>query len=86
MGRLSEQSSTIGQIIATVEDLAAQSNLLAVNAAIEAAKQLGGEVQRRALQVATILEPLLIVGMGGVVLMIVLAVLLPIMQLNSFVK
>lgn len=38
MGRLSEQGSAIGQIIATVEDLAAQSNLLAVNAAIEAAK------------------------------------------------
>jgi methyl-accepting chemotaxis protein len=38
MMRLSEQSHTIGQIVATVEDLAAQSNLLAVNAAIEAAK------------------------------------------------
>ena len=38
MVKLSEQSHTIGQIIATVEDLAAQSNLLAVNAAIEAAK------------------------------------------------
>lgn len=38
MMRLSEQGHTIGQIIATVEDLAAQSNLLAVNAAIEAAK------------------------------------------------
>jgi methyl-accepting chemotaxis protein len=38
MVRLSEQSHTIGQIIATVDDLAAQSNLLAVNAAIEAAK------------------------------------------------
>ena len=38
MIRLSEQSQTIAQIIATVEDLAAQSNLLAVNAAIEAAK------------------------------------------------
>ena len=51
-----------------------------------AAKQLAGEVQRRALQMATILEPLLIVGMGAVVMMIVLAVLLPIIQLNSFVK
>jgi general secretion pathway protein F len=51
-----------------------------------AAKQLGGEVQRRALQMATILEPMLIVGMGGVVMLIVLAVLLPIIQLNSFVK
>ncbi|MEP6740255.1 MAG: type II secretion system inner membrane protein GspF [Caldimonas sp.] len=51
-----------------------------------AAKQLGAEVQRRALQMATILEPLLIVGMGAVVMMIVLAVLLPIIQLNSFIK
>ncbi|MDR7150085.1 methyl-accepting chemotaxis protein [Hydrogenophaga palleronii] len=38
MMRLSEQGQAIGQIIATVEDLATQSNLLAVNAAIEAAK------------------------------------------------
>jgi methyl-accepting chemotaxis protein len=38
MMRLSEQSQAIAQIIANVEDLAAQSNLLAVNAAIEAAK------------------------------------------------
>jgi methyl-accepting chemotaxis protein len=38
MMRLSEQSHAIGQIIAAVEDLAAQSNLLAVNAAMEAAK------------------------------------------------
>lgn len=38
MMRLSEQTQAVGQIIATVEDLAAQSNLLAVNAAIEAAK------------------------------------------------
>ena len=37
MVRLSEQSQAIGQIIATVEDLSVQSNLLAVNAAIEAA-------------------------------------------------
>ena len=36
--RLSEQSQSIGEIIATVNDLADQSNLLAVNAAIEAAK------------------------------------------------
>lgn len=36
--RLSEQSQAIGEIIATVNDLAEQSNLLAVNAGIEAAK------------------------------------------------
>lgn len=36
--KLGEQSHTIGDIIATVNDVAEQSNLLAVNAAIEAAK------------------------------------------------
>ena len=36
--RLSEQSQAIGEIITTVHDLAEQSNLLAVNAAIEANK------------------------------------------------
>jgi len=50
-----------------------------------AARQLGAEVQRRAMQMATILEPLLIVVMGGVVMLIVLAVLLPIIQLNTWV-
>src|SRR2546429_5481422 len=35
---LSAQSQAIGAIIASVDDLAAQSKLLAVNAAIEAAK------------------------------------------------
>ena len=51
-----------------------------------AAKQLSSEVQRRALHLATILEPLLILGMGVMVMLIVLAVLMPIMQLNQLVK
>jgi general secretion pathway protein F len=51
-----------------------------------AAHQLSTEVQRRALQLATILEPLLIVVMGLVVMLIVLAVLLPIIQLNQLVR
>lgn len=51
-----------------------------------AAKQLSAEVQRRAMALATILEPLLVVTMGVVVLVIVLAVLLPIIQINTWVK
>ena len=51
-----------------------------------AARQLGAEMQRRAMAAATLLEPLLIVAMGGVVMLIVLAVLLPIIQLNTWVK
>lgn len=51
-----------------------------------AASQLSTEVQRRAMHLATILEPLLIVAMGLIVMLIVLAVLMPIIQLNQFVK
>jgi general secretion pathway protein F len=51
-----------------------------------AAAQLSAEVQRRAMQLATVLEPLLIVTMGLVVMLIVLAVMLPIIQLNQWVR
>ncbi|MDR2155065.1 MAG: type II secretion system inner membrane protein GspF [Burkholderiaceae bacterium] len=51
-----------------------------------AATQISTEVQRRALHLATVLEPLLIVAMGVVVLLIVLAVMLPIIQLNQWVR
>ncbi|MGE5452900.1 MAG: type II secretion system inner membrane protein GspF [Acidobacteriota bacterium] len=51
-----------------------------------AANQLSTEVQRKALAIATILEPLLIVVMGLVVMLIVMSVMLPIMQMNTWVK
>lgn len=51
-----------------------------------AAQQQSSEVQRRAMALATLLEPLLIVLMGIVVMLIVLAVLMPIMALNQWVS
>jgi len=51
-----------------------------------AAAQLRNEVQRRSMQLATLLEPLLIVAMGVVVMLIVMAVMLPIIQLNQLVR
>jgi len=52
----------------------------------KASEQLAQEVQRRALQLATILEPLLIVLMAGMDMLIVLSIMLPIIELNQLVK
>jgi general secretion pathway protein F len=51
-----------------------------------ASAQLSAEVQRRAMSAATIIEPLLIVAMGIVVILIMLAVMMPIIQLNTWVR
>jgi general secretion pathway protein F len=50
------------------------------------ARTLSGEVERRTLALTSLLEPLLILVMGAVVLMIVLAVLLPIIEINQLVR
>lgn len=51
-----------------------------------ASTQMRVQVQRRATALATVLEPLLIVAMGLVVMLIVLAVLLPIIEMNQLIR
>jgi len=50
------------------------------------AKLQQAEVENRSLTLTTLLEPMLLLGMGGSVLLIVLAVMQPIIELNSLVK
>ena len=50
------------------------------------ASNLSQETERRAMTLTSLLEPLLILTMGAVVLVIVLAVLLPIIEINQLVK
>jgi general secretion pathway protein F len=50
------------------------------------ATQQGRELERRVAAFVALLEPLLILVMGGVVLMIVLAILLPIFELNQIIR
>jgi general secretion pathway protein F len=44
------------------------------------------DLERRAMTIAGLLEPILILIMGGVVLLIVLAVLMPIIEINQLVR
>ncbi len=50
------------------------------------AATLSQETERRTLTLTSLLEPLLILVMGGIVLVIVLAVLLPIIEINDLVR
>ena len=50
------------------------------------ATTMSAETERRAITLTSILEPMLILIMGGVVLLIVLAVLLPIIEINQLVR
>jgi general secretion pathway protein F len=51
-----------------------------------AAVQQARSLERRVAAFVALLEPLLILAMGGVVLVIVLAILLPIFELNQIVR
>lgn len=51
-----------------------------------AATTLSADLERRAMAMTALLEPLMILFMGGVVLVIVLAVMMPIIQINQMVQ
>jgi len=51
-----------------------------------AATVLATELERRAMTMTAILEPLMILIMGGIVLVIVLAVMMPIIEINQLVQ
>ena len=51
-----------------------------------AAHSFSSELEQRAITTTALLEPLMILGMGGMVLLIVLAVMLPIIQLNQLIQ
>jgi general secretion pathway protein F len=51
-----------------------------------AAAVLSTDLERRAMTMTAVLEPLMILIMGGIVLLIVLAVMLPIIELNQLVQ
>ena len=52
----------------------------------KAASQQGEELSRRLTRLTTLLEPLLILGMGVMVLGIVMAILMPIFEMNQIIR
>ena len=79
------QYPRLGRLLPLFTRLGEQTGTLAAMLQ-RAAHQLSDDVQRRAMQLATVLEPLLIVAMGAMVMLIVLAVMLPILDINQWVR
>jgi general secretion pathway protein F len=51
-----------------------------------AANELEGEAERRLTWISALVQPALIVAMGGLVLILVLAVMLPIVSMNQLIR
>jgi len=51
-----------------------------------AAREQDADVERRLTWLAALVQPVLIVVMGGIVLVLVLAVMLPIVSMNQLIR
>ncbi len=69
------------QLVATGERSGGLSRMLEL-----AAQQLGLELRRRSVQLTTFLEPALILTMGLMVLLIVMAVMMPLIDMNTLIR
>ncbi len=73
--------STLCHLVASGEKTGALAPMLS-----RAAQNLSRDLEQRATRLTALLEPLMILGMGGVVMVIVLAVMMPIMEINQMVQ
>lgn len=73
--------SNMVHLVASGEKTGALASMLE-----RAALNLSRDLERRAARLTALLEPLLILVMGGIVMMIVLAVMMPIMAMNQMVQ
>jgi general secretion pathway protein F len=85
LGACLAQKNRFPKLLATFARLGEQTGQLPAMLS-KASAQIGADVQRRAMRMATLLEPILIVGMGAMVMLIVMAVLLPIINMSSLAK
>lgn len=81
LGAAGEFAPMMVHLVASGEATGRLSEMLERAAAV-----LSSETERRAMTLTSLLEPLLILVMGGIVLLIVLAVMLPIIEINQLVR
>jgi len=75
------KQKAIAHAVSTIEKQFGKGAILTMTA-----DGIDREIERRAMALTALLEPTMILVMGGVVLTIVLAVLMPIMEMNQLVR
>ena len=78
LGKVGQYSPLLVQLISTGEKSGELIGMLEV-----ASTQLTNQLKHKALRFTVFIEPLMILFMGGIVLLIVLAVMMPLIEMNS---